>query len=171
MMGIAERKIRQKEDVRASILKAAWQLVENEGWQAVSIRKIAEAIEYSVPVIYDHFQNKDAILLEFTKEGFRILTRAAGKSKIAVCRSCTTAGSNSLCLLAFCLRKPGILPVDVRSGYAQLRNGSKNSRIGKLYRDNYVDFERNHSQQQQKGYRSFSEIPHLLVSVAWINFY
>lgn len=72
-MGIAERKIRQKEDVRASILKAAWQLVEKEGWQAVSIRKIAEAIEYSAPVIYDHFQNKDAILLEFTKEGFRNL--------------------------------------------------------------------------------------------------
>jgi AcrR family transcriptional regulator len=80
-MGIAERKIRQKEDVRASILKAAWQLVENEGWQAVSIRKIAEAIEYSVPVIYDHFQNKDAILLEFTKEGFRILNERLEKAK------------------------------------------------------------------------------------------
>ncbi len=72
-MGIAERKLRQKEKVRASILQAAWRLVEQEGWQALSIRKIAEAIEYSVPVIYDHFQNKEAILLEFTKRGFQLL--------------------------------------------------------------------------------------------------
>lgn len=72
-MGIAERKIRQKEEVRASILKAAWQVVEEEGWQALSVRKIADAIEYSVPVIYDHFENKEAILLEFTRMGFRQL--------------------------------------------------------------------------------------------------
>ena len=80
-MGIAERKIRQKEEVRSSILKAAWQLVEKEGWQSLSIRKIAEAIEYSAPVIYDHFQNKEAILLEFTREGFRILNERLEKAK------------------------------------------------------------------------------------------
>src|SRR5688572_22631877 len=73
-MGIAERKLRQKEEVKASILTAAWQLVKEEGWQSMSIRKIADAIEYSVPVIYDHFENKEAILLEFTKRGFRLLT-------------------------------------------------------------------------------------------------
>lgn len=72
-MGIAERKIRQKEEVKASILHAAWNVVEKDGWQALSIRKIADAIEYSVPVIYDHFENKEAILLEFTKKGFRLL--------------------------------------------------------------------------------------------------
>ena len=72
-MGIAERKLRQKEEVRSSIISAAWQLVLAEGWQALSIRKIAEAIEYSVPVIYDHFGNKEAILLELTKKGFQIL--------------------------------------------------------------------------------------------------
>src|SRR3954467_10043452 len=80
-MGITERKIRQKGEIRSSILKAAWQIVEKEGWQSLSIRKIAEAIEYSVPVIYDHFQNKDAILLEFTKEGFRILNERLEKAK------------------------------------------------------------------------------------------
>ncbi|OLY92985.1 transcriptional regulator, TetR family [Cnuella takakiae] len=72
-MGIAERKQRQKEEVRASILRAAWNLVEQEGWQALSIRKIADAIEYSAPVIYDHFQNKEGILLEFTRRGFQLL--------------------------------------------------------------------------------------------------
>jgi AcrR family transcriptional regulator len=75
-MGILERRLRQKVEVKTSILQAAWQLVLEEGWQALSIRKIADAIEYSVPVIYSHFDNKDAILLEFTKEGFRLLTQA-----------------------------------------------------------------------------------------------
>lgn len=80
-MGIAERKIRQKEQIRASILKAAWELVLEEGWQALSIRKIAEAIEYSVPVIYDYFENKEAILLELTKQGFQILNAELAKAK------------------------------------------------------------------------------------------
>lgn len=72
-MGITERKQRHKEEVRESIIRAAWQIVQEEGWQALSIRKIADAIEYSIPVIYSHFENKDAILLEFTKQGFRKL--------------------------------------------------------------------------------------------------
>ena len=80
-MGIAERRLRQKEEVRASILATAWQLVKEDGWQLLSIRKIAEAIEYSVPVIYDHFQNKEAILLEFGKEGFGQLLKKLQQAK------------------------------------------------------------------------------------------
>ncbi len=75
-MGIAERKIRQKEEFKASILEAAWLQVLSDGWQSLSIRKIADAIEYSIPVIYNHFENKEAILLEFTKEGFQKLADA-----------------------------------------------------------------------------------------------
>ena len=61
-MGITDRKLRQKEEVRTSILDTAWEIVVTEGWQSFSIRKVADAIEYSVPVIYSHFENKDAIL-------------------------------------------------------------------------------------------------------------
>ena len=80
-MSIAERKLRQKEEVRSSILRASWKIVETEGWQALSIRKIAEAIEYSTPVIYDHFANKEAILFEFTREGFRLLNEQLLQAK------------------------------------------------------------------------------------------
>lgn len=80
-MGILERRLRQKEEVKTSILQAAWQLVLEEGWQALSIRKIADAIEYSVPVIYSHFENKDAILQEFTKEGFQLLTEEVSRQR------------------------------------------------------------------------------------------
>src|ERR1017187_1288414 len=72
-MGIVERKERQKTEMRIAILDAAWQVVLDSGWQSLSIRKIADAIEYSVPVVYEHFENKEAILLEFTKLGFKLL--------------------------------------------------------------------------------------------------
>jgi len=72
-MGINDRKQRQKEEVRTSILAAAWEMVVTEGWPSFSIRKVADAIEYSVPVIYSHFENKDAILLEFNRKGFQLL--------------------------------------------------------------------------------------------------
>jgi AcrR family transcriptional regulator len=74
-MGTVERKQRQKMTVRTAILQAAWKLVKKDGWQALSIRKIADAIEYSTPVIYDHFEKKEAILYEFAKEGFLLLSK------------------------------------------------------------------------------------------------
>jgi AcrR family transcriptional regulator len=84
-MGITDRKQRQKEEVRTSILDTAWEMVVTDGWQSFSIRKVADAIEYSVPVIYSHFENKDAILLEFNRKGFELLaeTLAAAKSGAA----------------------------------------------------------------------------------------
>src|SRR5258705_4554344 len=80
-MSIAERRLRQKDEVRSSILSTAWQMVKDEGWQSLSIRKIADAIEYSVPVIYDHFENKEAILMEFAKDGFRMLSKKIQSAK------------------------------------------------------------------------------------------
>jgi AcrR family transcriptional regulator len=47
----------------------------------LSIRKIADAIEYSAPVIYDHFANKEAIMLEFTRQGFQLLNDELVKAK------------------------------------------------------------------------------------------
>ena len=63
------------------ILDTAWQMVLTEGWHSFSIRKIADAIEYSVPVIYSHFENKDAILLEFNRKGFELLAAALDQAK------------------------------------------------------------------------------------------
>ena len=80
-MGITERRQRQKKEVKTNILSTAWQMVKEDGWEAVSIRKIADAIEYSVPVIYDHFENKEAILWEFAKEGFQMLSKKIQQAK------------------------------------------------------------------------------------------
>lgn len=80
-MGITERRQRQKDEVKTAILDTAWEIVGREGWPSLSIRKIAEAIEYSVPVIYDHFENKEAILHEFTLRGFRKLNEQLRDAK------------------------------------------------------------------------------------------
>ncbi len=74
-MGIVERKHRMKEEVRCLILETAWKQILEEGVNALSIRKIAEAIEYSVPVIYTHFESKDAILGEFMRKGYWLLNQ------------------------------------------------------------------------------------------------
>src|SRR6202451_803044 len=83
-MGITDRKQRQKEEVRASILDSAWEMVVTEGWQSFSIRKIADAIEYSVPVIYSHFESKDHILLEFNRKGFKLLAESLAAAKVGM---------------------------------------------------------------------------------------
>jgi AcrR family transcriptional regulator len=75
-MEVKERKLRTKEESRARILDAALRIAKEHGWQAVSMRKIADMINLTPPVIYDHFLNKEAILMELGKIGFARL--AAG---------------------------------------------------------------------------------------------
>ena len=69
-MGSKERIQRQKEDTRKGILDAALQIVKQEGWAALSMRKIADMIEYTAPIIYEYFPNKEGILLELTRQGY-----------------------------------------------------------------------------------------------------
>ena len=72
-MGIKERQERDREAVRRSILDAARELFVSEGYQNVSIRKIAERIEYSPAAIYRYFPSKDDIFFALAEEGFRLL--------------------------------------------------------------------------------------------------
>src|ERR1043166_4024415 len=72
-MGIKERQERDREAVRRSILDAARELFVSEGFQNVSLRKIAERIEYSPAAIYGYFAGKDDIFFALAEEGFRLL--------------------------------------------------------------------------------------------------
>lgn len=72
---------KQKELTKNAILKVAEEIVLQDGWQAVSMRKIAEAIGYSLPVVYNHFESKDAIQEEFVKNGFNMLAMAMQSTK------------------------------------------------------------------------------------------
>jgi AcrR family transcriptional regulator len=72
-MGIKERQVRDREAVQRAILDAARELFVTEGFQHVSIRKIAERIEYSPAAIYGYFPSKDDIFFALAEEGFRLL--------------------------------------------------------------------------------------------------
>jgi AcrR family transcriptional regulator len=82
-MGSKERIHRLKENTRVNILDAAYDIVKDEGWQALSMRKIADRIEYTAPIIYEYYANKEAILLELSKKGFEML---ANKMKTAAAK-------------------------------------------------------------------------------------
>lgn len=75
-MATSIAKQKQKLLVRNAILTVTEQIILQKGWQEVSIRKIAEAIGYSLPIVYTHFESKEAIQKEFVRRGFSKLTNA-----------------------------------------------------------------------------------------------
>lgn len=80
-MASKDRILRQKEETRSNILGAAYDIVKEDGWNGLSMRKIADRIEYTAPIIYEYFSNKDAILTELTGQGFIKLAKELEKAK------------------------------------------------------------------------------------------
>lgn len=74
-MTIANRKERQKEELKAKILEAAKELFIEKGYDATSIRNVAERIEYSPTTIYLYFKDKDDIFYALHQEGFGLLNQ------------------------------------------------------------------------------------------------
>jgi len=75
-MGVAERKNRDREAREQRITAVARKIAEAEGWSAVTVRRLADEIEYSQPVLYSHFKNRDAIVGAVALEGFREIKAA-----------------------------------------------------------------------------------------------
>jgi AcrR family transcriptional regulator len=119
-LGVGERKGRERAQREHRIVAAARVIAEREGWGAVTIRRLADEIEYSQPVLYSHFENRDAIVTAVAVEGFREI---AGVLEEAARRS--TGRQNALedvaaAYLAFALHHPAlyeamfVLPTDLR---------------------------------------------------------
>ena len=72
-MGVKERHERERQAVRTAILGAARELFLTEGFRNVSMRKIADRIEYSPAAIYSYFSSKDDIFFTLAEEGYHIL--------------------------------------------------------------------------------------------------
>jgi AcrR family transcriptional regulator len=69
-MGITERKTKQKEELRQQILDAALKVFIEEGLEHLSIRRIADIIEYSPTTIYLYFKDKNHLLFDLCEMGF-----------------------------------------------------------------------------------------------------
>jgi AcrR family transcriptional regulator len=70
-MGVKERKERDRQEMRETILNSAHQLFVDKGFEDVSIRNIAEAIEYSPATIYLYFKDKNEIFYALHGEAFK----------------------------------------------------------------------------------------------------
>jgi AcrR family transcriptional regulator len=78
-LGVKERKARQKKYLRQEILDAASELFVEEGYENVSMRRIADRIEYSPTTIYLHFKDKAELLEQVCFDTFSRLHVALNK--------------------------------------------------------------------------------------------
>ncbi len=72
-MGIIERKITERATKKTLIIKAAFDLYAENGFENTSIRQIADKIDYSPSTIYLYYKDKDAIFYEMQKVAFEML--------------------------------------------------------------------------------------------------
>ncbi|MFF2573914.1 TetR/AcrR family transcriptional regulator [Streptomyces sp. NPDC058084] len=82
-MSVQERKQRERADRERLIVATARELAEQQGWDAVTTRRLAERIEYSQPVLYSHFRGKREIIGAVALEGaaeLAVTVRAAASS-------------------------------------------------------------------------------------------
>lgn len=75
-MGIKERREREKQEVRGRILDAARELFVRDGYEAVTMRKVADAVEYSPTALYLHFADKESLLRALCDEDFLSLAKS-----------------------------------------------------------------------------------------------
>lgn len=75
-MGPRERREREREEIRTRILDAARELFASEGVESVTMRRIADRIEYSPTAIYFHFRDKESLLAELCDYDFRNFAHA-----------------------------------------------------------------------------------------------
>ncbi len=72
-MGTKERRAKERETLKDTIVAAAKDIALQEGWHAVTVRKIAEKIEYTPPIIYQYFKDKNELFNEIKREGYQKL--------------------------------------------------------------------------------------------------
>jgi AcrR family transcriptional regulator len=82
-MGVKERREREKSETRDKILDAARELFVTEGFEGVSMRKVAEKIEYSPTAIYVHFADKQELFRELCHQDYARLAEVFQSSAMS----------------------------------------------------------------------------------------
>jgi AcrR family transcriptional regulator len=105
-MPVTERRTRRRLALREAILEAARAIVRDEGLRALTMRKIAEAVDYAPASLYAHFASREALLAELCGEGMRALRIALedGSATVKDPRARLVALGNAY--VAFALARP-----------------------------------------------------------------
>jgi len=107
---IAERKLRDKQARGAQIIGAARRIAELEGWSNVTVRRLADEISYSQPVLYAHFGSREGILAAVASEGFHEIGLALEKARKRVKRE-NPVESVAAAYLEFAASSPALYEV------------------------------------------------------------
>lgn len=94
-MAIEDRRARERAARRQLITTTARRLAEQEGWDAVTTRRLSTAIEYSQPVLYKHFSSMEGVVASVALQGFGELADA-----LSAARSSATDGPDALARVA-----------------------------------------------------------------------
>lgn len=125
MSPISERRERERAHRHQLIITAARELAEREGWEAVTTRRLAERVEYSQPVLYSHFNGKDAIVSAVALDGFSQLAAHLRQARQAATDPEHALRAVSRAYLAFATERPAlyqamfILPTDLKFASAE----------------------------------------------------
>lgn len=82
-MATQQRKERERAQRESLIVEAAREMAEADGWASVTVRKLAERIEYSQPVLYSHFAGRSAIVDAVALQGCVELAAILEKAGVA----------------------------------------------------------------------------------------
>ena len=106
-MTIQSRRERERAERERLIVTAARELAETEGWDAVTMRRLAEQVEYSQPVLYSHFASKGAIMVAVAVEGFADLAEELSAARASVAAAAALAAI-SRTYMSFAARRPAL---------------------------------------------------------------
>ncbi|MFI7615552.1 TetR/AcrR family transcriptional regulator [Nonomuraea terrae] len=139
-MSIQARRRRERAERERLIVTAARDLLESEGWDAVTTRRLADRIEYSQPVLYSHFKGKSAIMAAVATAGFADLAVELRAARVAAGEPRQALAAVAAAYAGFAERHPTLYeamftqPVDLpfgrpdtppalRQAYEELREG------------------------------------------------
>lgn len=122
-MSVQERKQRERADRERLILATARELAEQQGWDAVTTRRLAERIEYSQPVLYSHFRGKREIIGAVALEGASEMAVAMRSATAAASTPRERVAALARAYLDFAERNPAVydalFQLDGGTAYAQ----------------------------------------------------
>jgi AcrR family transcriptional regulator len=118
-MPVSDRRLRDRALRHDLIVAAARDLAEAEGWEAVTTRRLAAIVEYSQPVLYSHFDGRDAIVRAVAIEGFSDLAAHLRQARTTVDDPVEALRAVCSAYLSFAADRPAlyqamfVLPIDV----------------------------------------------------------
>lgn len=122
-MSVQERKQRERAERERLIVATARELAEQQGWDAVTTRRLAERIEYSQPVLYSHFRGKREIIGAVALEGATEMAAALRAATSATDGPRERVAALARVYLDFAARNPAVydalFQLDGGTAYAQ----------------------------------------------------